>query len=138
MNYLGFDFGKRVIGVAVGQTITKTAQPLGVAMNHRAGPEWHVIHRYIQNWKPAGLIVGIPTHMNGAEQWITQCARDFANSLRERYDDISVYEVDERLSSVEARQVLFDQGGYRALKKETVDAMAAKFILETWLKDLKC
>lgn len=134
MNYLGFDFGKRFIGLAVGQTITNTAKPLGVAMNHRAGPEWHVIHRYIQSWKPAGLIVGIPTHMNGSEQWITQCARDFANSLRERYD-IPVHEVDERLSSVEARQALFDEGGYRALKKEVVDAMAAKFILETWLKD---
>lgn len=134
MNYLGFDFGKRFIGVAVGQTITKTAQPLGVVMNHSAGPQWHVIHRYIQNWKPAGLVVGIPTHMNGSEQWITQCARDFAHSLRERYD-ILVCEVDERLSSVEAKQALFDEGGYRALKKEAVDAMAAKFILETWLKD---
>lgn len=134
MNYLGFDFGKRYIGLAVGQTITKTAKPLGVVMNHRAGPEWHVIHRYIQDWKPAGLVVGIPTHMNGAEQWITQCARDFAHSLKERYP-LSVYEVDERLSSVEARQALFDEGGYRALKKEAVDAAAAAFILETWLKD---
>jgi putative Holliday junction resolvase len=131
MNYIAFDYGKRFIGMAVGQSVTKTAKPLGTVING----QWQLIDRFIAEWRPLGLVVGIPLLMDGKEQWITSHARDFADSLRARYD-VPVYEVDERLSSVEAREALFSEGGYRALKKEAIDAMAAKFILETWLGEL--
>lgn len=132
MNYLAFDYGKRFIGVAIGQSVTKTARPLTTVLNKKNGPDWAKLQKLIQEWQPDGLIIGIPLNMDGSEQWITQHARDFAKMLMEKFQ-LPVFEIDERLSTVEAKQNLFDAGGYRSLSKEAVDAMAAKLILETWL-----
>ena len=132
MNYLAFDYGKRFIGVAVGQSVTKTARPLATVLNKKSGPSWHDIQKLITQWQPAALIVGMPFNMDGTEQWITQHARDFAEVLAEKFQ-LPVHQVDERLSTAEAKQHLFDKGGYRSLGKEAIDAMAAKLILETWL-----
>lgn len=132
MNYLAFDYGKRFIGVAVGQQVTKTARPLITINNKRSGPDWVAIQKLINEWQPSALIIGIPLNMDGSEQWITQHARDFAKLSAEKFQ-LPTHEVDERLSTVEAKQALFEEGGYRSLRKEAVDAMAAKLILETWL-----
>ena len=88
----------------------------------------------MQEWKPAGFVLGLPLNMDGTEQWITHEARNFAQALQARYA-IPIHPVDERLSTVEARQVLFDERGYRGLKKEAVDAMAATLLLQTWLEN---
>lgn len=132
MNYLAFDYGKRFIGIAVGQSVTKTARPLCTIQNTRSGPDWSAIKKLITEWQPKALIIGIPLNMDGTEQWITEHAREFAKTIAEKFS-IKAYQVDERLSTVEAKQALFDDGGYRSLGKEAIDAMAAKFILETWL-----
>ena len=136
MNYLAFDYGKRFIGIAIGQSVTKTARPLTTIQNKnqnkKFGPDWASIQKLIIEWQPSALIIGIPLNMDGSEQWITQHARDFAKLLAEKFQ-LPIHEIDERLSTVEAKQALFDEGGYRSLGKEAIDAMAAKLILETWL-----
>lgn len=133
---LGFDFGTKSIGVAVGQTLTKTARPL-IALSAASGePNWDEVIAVIQEWHPQALVVGIPLNMDGTEQELTKLARKFAVKLHKK-SNLPVYLVDERLTTVAARERLFaTPKGYRALEKASIDAMAAKLILETWMLNL--
>jgi putative Holliday junction resolvase len=129
---LGFDFGLKRIGVAVGQTVTETASVLSTLHAEKGEPNWQEVEKLLKEWKPHALVVGIPTNMDGTGQTITGAAKNFANALR-RFD-LPVYEVDERLTTKEARQQLFAEGGYRAIQAAQVDSVAAKLILESWLR----
>jgi putative Holliday junction resolvase len=133
---LGFDFGLKHIGVAVGQTVTGTASPLKVVKAQDGKPDWNDITNLIDHWKPDALMVGMPFARDGTDQTITRATRKFCNQLRERYG-LKVYEVDERYTTKDARQSLFDQGGYRALDKASVDEWSAKLIIESGLHLLK-
>lgn len=128
---LGFDFGTKHIGVAVGQTVTRTANPLTALKADNGIPRWQDIDALIQEWAPQVLLVGIPLNMDGSEQLLTHQARKFANRLADRYK-LPVHHIDERLTTVEAKQQLFEQGGYRALTKSQIDSYAAKIIIESW------
>lgn len=129
---LGFDFGTRRIGVAIGQTITQTANPLTVLSAQDGIPRWDELTKILKTWQPDGLVVGIPLNMDGTEQSITLRARNFAQELAERFK-LPVYEIDERLTSVAARERVFTDGGYKALKGAKIDAIAAQLILQNWL-----
>jgi putative Holliday junction resolvase len=128
---LAFDYGTKRIGVAVGQTITVTARPLATLHANNGEPDWSDIASLIKQWQPDALIVGIPLDLDSAEQKITFLAKDFGEKLHQRFE-LPVYMVDERYSTIEARQMLFDQGGYKKLKRSEVDSWAAKLILEGW------
>ena len=128
---LGFDFGTKRIGVAVGQTVTKTARPLCTIHAKNGEPQWNELNKIIKTWQPNAIIVGIPLNMDGTEQLLTQRAKQFANSLQEHYQ-IPVHGIDERLTTKNAREQLFSKGGYKALQKGQVDSVAAQLILETW------
>lgn len=128
---LGFDFGLKRIGVAVAQTVTKTARPLCMVPANAGEPRWDELDKIIKTWRPDKLIVGIPLNMDGTEQPITKNAKKFADALRERYK-IPVYGIDERLTTKEAREQTFATGGYKALQKKQIDSVAAQLILETW------
>jgi putative Holliday junction resolvase len=125
---IGFDYGPRKIGVAVGQTITASATPLTTLRGRGERPDWDGISRLLADWAPAALVVGIPYNMDDSEvDWAPRVHR-FVRQLQGRYQ-LPVHTVDERLTSREARRQL----GPRATSLEVVDAMAAKLILETWL-----
>ncbi len=130
--YLGFDFGYRRIGVAVGQQITASAQPLPRLLAKKGIPEWELVDKLIQQWNPQALIVGLPTCIDDREQYTTQAARNFAQQLIQRFS-LPVHLVDERLTTVEARSRLFASGGYRKIKQSAIDSYAACVILEQWL-----
>ena len=129
---LGFDFGLKRIGVAVGQTLTGTATALTTLQADKGEPNWSELEKLIKEWGPQALVVGIPLNMDSSQQTITMAAKNFANSLQ-RFG-LPVYEVDERLTTKEARQQLFSAGGYRAIKQAQIDSIAAKLILESWLR----
>ncbi len=132
---MAFDFGSKSIGVAVGQTITGTASPL-MGIKARDGiPNWDEIAALIKEWQPDKLVVGLPLNMDGTDQHVTRAARKFANRLFGRYG-IETLTQDERLTTVDARARLFEDGGYRALKKDQVDALAAALILESYFESL--
>ncbi len=132
--FIAFDFGMKRVGIAVGQSITKTATPLEFLSVKDGIPNWDIIKQLIEKWQPDALIVGIPLNMDGSEQDITFSARKFSNRLYERFK-IPVKTVDERLTTVEARSQLFTEKGYKALKKGIIDSMAAKIMLEDWLRN---
>ena len=125
---LGFDFGPRKIGVAVGQTITGSATPLTTLRSLRDQPDWERIERLVREWRPSAAVVGLPFNMDDTETEIAPRARRFARQLEGRFG-LEVHLIDERLTSIEARRQL----GRGATSWEVVDAMAAKLILETWL-----
>jgi putative Holliday junction resolvase len=132
---LGFDFGTHCIGVAVGQTVTGTATPLPVVKAQAGEPNWHDVDDLMARWKPDALMVGMPFAKDGSEQEITRAAKKFCNQLHGRYG-LKVYEIDERFTTKDARQSLFEQGGYRALDKYAVDGWSAKLIVESGLSML--
>jgi putative Holliday junction resolvase len=129
---LGFDFGMKRIGVAVGQTVTESARPLTTLKAAQGNPEWDRVAKLIKTWQPDALVVGVPLNMDGTEQPLTQAARHFAGELQNRFN-LPVHEMDERLSSKDARERLFAEGGYKALQNGQVDRVAAQLILQNWL-----
>jgi putative Holliday junction resolvase len=131
--YLAFDFGYKRIGMAVGQRLTCSASPLATLRAQQGVPDWDAVEKMISQWNPQALIVGIPTCIDGSALYTTAAARRFAKQLRKRFA-LPVHLVDERLSTVEARGQLFEQGGYRKIKQTEVDSIAACVILEQWLQ----
>lgn len=131
--YIAFDFGFKRIGVAVGQRLTCSASPLATLAAKQGIPDWNLVQKLIAQWSPQALIVGLPTCIDNSELYTTSAARRFAKQLRKQFL-LPVHLVDERLSTVEAREQLFAQGGYRKLKNSEVDSVAACVILEQWLQ----
>jgi len=128
---IAFDFGLARIGVAVGQAITSTASPLDTLRANNGKPDWDKVAALLTQWQPTRILVGEPLNMDGSDQEITLRARKFANQIHGRFG-LAVEMVDERLSSVAARDELFEYGGYRKLKKSQIDSIAAALILESW------
>ena len=129
----GFDFGLKRIGVAVGQSLTGSASPLGVVAVRGGEPDWEALARLVAEWGPKSLVVGLPYNMDLSEQEMTQKARHFAQQLSERFP-LPVHTVDERLSSREAEAALKEsrQQGRRRVTREDIDGAAACVILESW------
>lgn len=135
--YLGFDFGQRRIGVAVGETITGSARPLITLAAREGQPDWTQVQALLQDWRPAALVVGIPRHADGSEARITAPAERFARRLHGRFG-LPVHTIDEQLSSHAAERELAARGRggrHLAQQPETVDRLAAAIILETWLAE---
>lgn len=131
--YLGFDFGTKSIGIAVGQAITATARPLTSIKANNGKPNWQEIKDIIKEWKPEGLIVGIPLNMDGTENSVTPLAKKFAETLHS-VTHKSVFECDERLTTIEAREILFEKKRKKGLVKSDIDSYSAKLILESWFR----
>lgn len=128
---LGFDYGTKRIGVAVGQTVTRSASPLTTLRATRGEqPDWERISALIAEWKPCAMVVGLPYNMDDSEAEIAPRAKRFARQLEGRYR-LPVHLVDERLTSREAERSL----GPGSERDERIDSLAAAFILETWLND---
>jgi putative Holliday junction resolvase len=135
---LGFDFGLRRIGVAVGQTTTHTASALET-VNHGKTPDWPAIERLVREWRPALLLVGLPLGAEGEETDMSRAARRFGADLGRRFS-LDVAFADERLSSQAAAgrfAELREGGGLRRKDASLLDAMAAQIILENWLQSSK-
>lgn len=131
--FLGFDFGFKRIGVAVGQSLTCSANPLPTLAAQSGAPDWSKMQKLVEEWRPQALVVGLPTCIDDTELYTTNAAKKFAKQLEKRFS-LPVHMVDERLSTVEARERLFAQGGYRKIKNTEIDSIAACIILEQWLQ----
>lgn len=133
---LGFDYGQRRIGVAVGETLTASARPLTTIHCRQPGQvDWDAIAALIREWQPSALVVGRPTRSDGTGSEMTAAAERFARRLQGRHG-LPVHLVEERLSSHEAKQRLADAPRGRTRdRKAAIDMMAATVILETWLLD---
>ena len=128
---LGFDFGTRRIGVAVGNTLIRVAHPLTTIAEEANAARFAAIASLIDEWRPDLLVVGRPVHADGSEHAMTARAERFARQLRSRFG-LDVAHVDERFTSVGADSALADAGVHGRNRKALRDAAAAQLILQSW------
>ena len=129
---LGFDLGTHRIGVAIGQELTQSARPLTTIQRKNRQADWQQIETLLQEWGAEAAVVGIPLQQDGSEQEMSRLSRKFSNQLRGRFN-LTVYEVDERLTSVEAESIIRNNRGQsRSMEERDIDAIAATRILQSW------
>jgi putative Holliday junction resolvase len=135
---LAFDFGLRRIGVACGDSVSRSASALKTVPAGTNGPRWELIASLLQDWQPDMAVVGLPYNVDGSDGALTRAARNFAAELARRFG-IEVVMVDERYSSLEgeARLQAARESGLRRRRvaKSDVDAAAACVILERWFTE---
>jgi len=132
---LAFDFGEKRIGVAVGETLLKSAHALSTIDSEINATRFDTIAALIKEWQPSLLIVGLPTHLDGTPHEMTALAKKFAQRLEGRFN-LPVMMNDERLSSVEASRKLHDAGLNSKQQKPLIDAVAAQVILQSYFDSL--
>ena len=135
---LAFDFGLRRIGVACGDTLSRSARPLEAIPTGAAGSHWPRIGELVREWRPGLSVVGLPYNVDGTESTMTAAARAFAGALA-GYTGLAVELVDERYSSLEAEAMLREarsSGARRGrIGRADIDAAAACVILERWITE---
>ncbi|MFQ3235501.1 MAG: putative Holliday junction resolvase [Paraglaciecola sp.] len=129
---LAFDFGTKSIGVAIGQEITGTASPLNAIKAQDGIPNWDLVAKLFDEWRPDIALVGLPLNMDGSYQQVTFSAKKFANRLNAKYR-LPVETYDERLTTVDAKARLFEMGGFKKLDKQKIDSASACLIFESWI-----
>lgn len=130
---LGFDFGEKRIGVALGEPEVGVATPLDTINSEVNEVRFTAIGKLVTEWKVTGFVVGLPTHMDGSEHQLTALSRKFAQRLKGRFA-LPVWLVDERLTSAIAEGLLEDAGVYGRRQKEMLDQVAAQAILMGWFE----
>ena len=135
---LAFDFGRKRIGTATGDTLSRAATPLTGIANTPQGPSWSRVDSLMNDWQPNLLVVGLPYNADGSESGMSESVRVFAGELARRYD-LPVQLVDERYSSLEAESRLRSARASglrkRRVAQADVDAAAACIILERWFTE---
>jgi len=132
---LCFDFGEQRIGVAVGEHLLATANPLTTIDNESNGIRFEAISKLVKEWQPKLLIVGLPLSLDGTETSLSQLCKKFAKRLNGRFN-LPVMLIDERYSSVEASDKLKQAGIKGRAQKEMLDQVAAQTILQSYFDGL--
>jgi len=131
---LAFDFGLRQIGVAVGNALLGTSQPLTVLRARDGQPQWAQLEALLKEWQPDLLLVGDPLNMDGSVSELAERSRKFGRRLRGRYQ-LPVTLVDERLTSFEVKREQREAGHRGDYRENPIDSLAAELILNDWLRD---
>lgn len=130
---LGFDFGEKRLGVAVGETATRLAHPVATLTGEATAARLEAVARLVAEWRPAGFVVGLPRHADGAQHEVARLAAKFARRLEARFG-LPVAFVDETLTSADAESRLREAGA-GAKPRRGLDAHAAALILQSYLDE---
>ena len=128
---LGFDFGTKRIGIAVGESLIRLAHPLAAIAAEQSEARFAAIADLIGEWRPRQLVVGLPLSPDGQAHELTRRAQRFARQLQGRFG-LPVSLVDERYTSAEAEAALRAAGVHGAQRDKHIDAAAAQLILQQW------
>ena len=132
---LGFDFGTKQVGVAVGQAITGQARELCTLKAQNGIPDWDKVQALIKEWQPDAIVVGLPLNMDGTRSNMSDLAEKFSRKLNGRFG-VAVYTHDERLTTFEAKGERMARGGQKGSYRDNpVDAIAAALLLQGWLDE---
>ncbi|UXY55801.1 MULTISPECIES: Holliday junction resolvase RuvX [Pseudomonas] len=131
---LGFDYGTKQIGVAVGQAVTGQARELCVLKAQNGVPDWQKVEALLKEWQPDAIVVGLPLNMDGTPSDMSERAQKFARRLNGRFN-LPVFTHDERLTTFEAKGQRLAQGQRGGYRENPVDALAAALLLEGWLAE---
>lgn len=134
-NIIGFDFGQRRIGVAIGNNVSKTAQALITIESATNNQKFEAIQKIMEEWMPVSIVVGVPFNVDGSEHKVTNLSKKFAKQLEEKYS-LPTHLIDERYTSIEASHELKDKKIDVKKKKLLIDQIAAKIILQSYLDQI--
>lgn len=132
---LAFDFGERRLGIAVGEHLINSANPLTTIDNESNEVRFATITQLVNEWQPKLLVVGLPLSLDGSETEVTQLCKKFARRLNGRFN-LPVIMIDERYSSTEASQLLNESGIKGRAQKTMLDQVAAQTILRSYFDSL--
>ena len=125
MQILAIDFGLKKVGLAIGNTLTKTSMPISTIFYKSKQELFNLLEKHVIEWKPEIIIIGNPLNMDQTESEMSKLAEKFSNQFSKKFN-LAVQLVDERLSSFEAKEFA---------KDDNLDAMAAKLILDSWMNN---
>ena len=131
---LAFDFGTRRIGVAVGNTLLRRANPLTTIDDEKTDVRFARIADLLAEWQPSALVVGLPSNDDGTPHELTALCRRFANRLKGRFK-LPVILADERYTSHSASTQLDEQGVHGRKQKALIDQYAAQQILQAYFDE---
>lgn len=132
--FLGFDFGTRRLGIAIGNSFSASARPLETLDEERTVQRFERISALIVEWQPVALVVGLPCNDDGSPHELTALCRRFANRLKGRYA-LPTLLVDERYTSAAASSVLNEAGIRGRKQKALLDQVAAQQILQAYFDE---
>ena len=132
--FLAFDFGTRRIGVAVGNTLLRRANPLTTIDEEKNEKRFSGIAALLAEWQPAALVVGLPSNEDGSPHEMTALCRRFANRLKGRFNLPTIL-VDERYTSLAASAALNERGVHGREQKKLIDKYAAQQILQAYFDE---
>ena len=125
MQILAIDFGLKKVGLAIGNTLTKTSMPINTIFYKSKQELFNLLEKHVIEWKPEFIIIGNPLNMDQTESEMSKLAEKFSTQFSKKFN-LAVQLVDERLSSFEAKEFA---------KDGNLDAMAAKLILDSWMNN---
>ena len=125
MQILAIDFGLKKVGLAIGNTLTKTSMPISTIFYNSKQELFNLLEKHVIEWKPEFIIIGNPLNMDQTESEMSKLAEKFSTQFSKKFN-LAVELVDERLSSFEAKEFT---------KDDNLDAMAAKLILDSWMNN---
>lgn len=131
---LAFDFGTKRIGIAKGNTLLSSANPLATINDEKTETRFAAIAALIAEWQPSALVVGLPSNDDGTPHQLTALCRRFANRLKGRFN-LPVILVDERYTSLAASERLDEQGIHGRKQKALLDQYAAQQILQAYFDE---
>ncbi len=133
---LALDYGRSRIGIASGNTLTRTATPLETITYTHPQLPWSTLDGLLRDWAPAELLLGIPRLDTGESSALEKEIIAFAKQLESRYQ-LPVTLINEAFSSFEANERLKSQrrqGRRKKVAKAEIDRQAAAIIIEQWLR----
>ena len=134
-NIIGFDFGQKRIGVAIGNNISKSAQALITIESASNNQKFEAIQKIMDEWQPVSIVVGVPFNVDGSEHKVTNLCKKFAKQLEQKYA-LPIYLIDERYTSIEASYEIQDKKIDLKKRKLLIDQIAAKIILQSYLDQI--
>ncbi|ANF82741.1 Holliday junction DNA helicase RuvA [Acinetobacter sp. NCu2D-2] len=131
---MAFDFGTQKMGMAVGQSLIESANPLALFPMKDGIPNWDDLLKIVKQYQPTLFLVGLPLNMDDTESELSTRARKFARRLRHQ-TNIETLMVDERLTTREARDELDHYQAQGRGKKLSADSIAAALFIESWYRN---
>jgi len=131
---LAFDFGTKRIGIAVGNTLLRSARPLVTIADEKTEVRFSIITSLLAEWQPSALVVGLPTNDDGTPHELTALCRRFANRLKGRFKLPTIL-LDERYTSLAASSLLSEAGIHGRKQKALLDQYAAQQILQAYFDE---
>lgn len=132
---LALDYGVKKMGMALGNTLTRNSRPFEILAMNNGQPDWDNLLGIIDKWKIQHIVVGLPLNMDGSNSMLSKRAHKFARRLAHRLGEehltAEVVMFDERLTSIEARQMAWEQGWIKH-ERDPIDDIAACILLDSY------